>query len=158
MPTIDNKQLIDKLIAKDGYFEDDPQVYMIVEYTNAWGNVTWGISYVNERDKDRYLIETEYVRNPKVLWCCDPTDFYVHKVWNYLDEYDFEWFVRTKIEPYFPTPIWIDPRFIDTVGFQICALMEKYGPRTAALWLIGHHVTNALETYKEFIGDKRHTH
>jgi hypothetical protein len=70
MATIDNKQLIDDLIAADGYYEDDPRVYMIVEYTNANGNQTWGITYTNERreSRTRYLDETHYVRNPKVIW------------------------------------------------------------------------------------------
>lgn len=43
MATIDSKALIDQIIATDGYYEDDPRVYMIVEYTNANNNQTWGI-------------------------------------------------------------------------------------------------------------------
>ena len=70
MSTIDNKNLIDKIIANDGCYEDDPRVFMIVEYTNTYGNRTWGVTWVNESEsqKFRYCIETEYVRNPKTIW------------------------------------------------------------------------------------------
>lgn len=70
MATIDDKTIIDRLIADNGHYQGDPQVYMIVEYTNAYGNVTWGVTWETERDnaRHRYLIETEYVRNPKVIW------------------------------------------------------------------------------------------
>jgi hypothetical protein len=70
MATIDSKNLIDKIIANNGYYEDDPRVYKIVEYTNAYGNTTWGVTWSNElsSSRDRYLIETEFVKNPKVIW------------------------------------------------------------------------------------------
>lgn len=73
MATIDSKEMIDNLIKNNGKFEDDPLVYRIVEYTNAFGNITWGVTWVNESSKarDRYLIETEYVRSPKSIWCRD---------------------------------------------------------------------------------------
>jgi len=70
MATIDSKPMIDNLIANNGYFEDDPQVYMIVEYTNSYGAITYGVTWVNEpaNRRNRYLDETEYVRSPKVIW------------------------------------------------------------------------------------------
>lgn len=70
MATVDNKDMIDKLIANDGYFEDDHRVHMIVEYTNAWGNTTWGITWSNEYEgaKERYLIPSEFIQNPKIIW------------------------------------------------------------------------------------------
>ena len=70
MSTIDSRDLIDKIVAADGYYEDDPRVALIVEYTNANGNQTWGVTWSNESAarQRRYLEETEYVRNPKVLW------------------------------------------------------------------------------------------
>lgn len=69
MSTIDSKNIIDELIAKNGYYYDDPRVYMIVEYVNAGGNITWGITYVNEREKLRYLNgEPPYINKPKVIW------------------------------------------------------------------------------------------
>ena len=70
MATIDSKEIIDDIIASDGYYEGDPRVYMIVEYTNFEGRQTWGVTWVNEHpsSKLRYLQETEYVRSPKVIW------------------------------------------------------------------------------------------
>lgn len=68
MATINDKNLIDKLIANDGYFEDDERAAQIVEYTNKWGQVTWGITWRTNADIHKYEYETEYVRNPKVIW------------------------------------------------------------------------------------------
>ena len=70
MATIDSKELIDEIIRNNGYYLDDPRVYMVVEYTNYNGNITWGIAYCTEsrERRTRYLDETEYVRNPKVIW------------------------------------------------------------------------------------------
>lgn len=68
MATIDSKHIIDELIENDGYYPGDPRIYMIVEYTNAYGNQTWGVTWPNERGRDRYLEETEWVRNPKIIW------------------------------------------------------------------------------------------
>lgn len=67
MATIDDKGMIDELIKNNGHYEDDPQVYMIVEYTNAYGNKTWGVTWVNEpvQFKTKYLNESQFVQNPK---------------------------------------------------------------------------------------------
>ena len=68
MATIDDKNMIDKLIASDGHFADDPEVALIVEYQNYWGKTTWGVTWFGERDLGRYLTLSEYVQNPKVIW------------------------------------------------------------------------------------------
>lgn len=70
MATIDNKQIIDDLISKNGFFKDDPRVFQIVEYTNFSGVTTWGVTWMNElpSSKVRYMNATEYVRNPRVIW------------------------------------------------------------------------------------------
>lgn len=70
MATIDSKSIIDRIIANDGYYDDDPRVYMIVEYTNAYGKQTYGVTWSNEHpsSKLRYLDESEYVKNPRVIW------------------------------------------------------------------------------------------
>jgi hypothetical protein len=70
MATIDNKNIIDELIKNNGYYEDDPQAYQIVEYINAYGNTTWGVTWINEvmQRRHRYELETPYVRSPKVIW------------------------------------------------------------------------------------------
>lgn len=70
MATIDDKAIIDTMIRNEGYYPGDPRVERIVEYTNAYGNRTWGVVWENEPEhaRYRYLEETEYVRNPKILW------------------------------------------------------------------------------------------
>lgn len=70
MATIDDKKLIDTIISNNGHYEDDPRVARIVEYTNAYGNTTWGVTWSNEAPirQLRYTEETHYVRNPKVIW------------------------------------------------------------------------------------------
>jgi len=68
MATIDNKKMIDELIAKDGYYEDDPRVSKIVQYTNAYGNITWGVTWSNQLGQNKYLVESEFIRNPQLIW------------------------------------------------------------------------------------------
>lgn len=70
MATITSKDIIDELIKNDGYCADDPRVYQIVEYTNAYGNKTWGVTWSNEAElsKHRYEIPSQFVREPKVIW------------------------------------------------------------------------------------------
>jgi hypothetical protein len=68
MSTIDDESLIKKLIENDGYYEGDPRVYQIVKYKNAWGNITWGVTWENEPHPHRYEFPTEYVNNPVVIW------------------------------------------------------------------------------------------
>jgi len=76
MATIDSKWMIDKLIANNGFWPNepgddgtpDPQVVKIVEYTNYEGRATWGVVYPGDRDHGRYERPTEYVRNPRVIW------------------------------------------------------------------------------------------
>lgn len=46
MATIDSKQIIDEIIKRNGYYEDDPRVALIVEYINAYGNKTWGVTFL----------------------------------------------------------------------------------------------------------------
>jgi len=68
MATIDDKTIIDTIIANDGYYPEDPRVFMIVEYTNFYGNTAWGVTWPEDRNKYKYLVESEYVQNPKVIW------------------------------------------------------------------------------------------
>jgi len=57
--------MIDRIVASNGYYMDDPRVVRIVEYTNAWGGLAYGIEYGHQLGK---YAESEYVRNPKVYW------------------------------------------------------------------------------------------
>lgn len=70
MSTMNNKELIDKIIANNGYFEDDIRVAMIVEYTNGWGGLCWGVTWTNESvDRQvRYMIESQFVKKPVLIW------------------------------------------------------------------------------------------
>jgi hypothetical protein len=76
MATIDNKGIIDNIIANNGYYDDDPRVYMIVEYTNFNGSQTYGVTWTNEsrERRTRYLNETDFVINPKVIWHSESKD------------------------------------------------------------------------------------
>lgn len=73
MATIDNKLIIENIMKANGYYEGDPRIYMIVEYVNAYGKVTWGVTWINENHsaRTRYLEETQYVRTPRVIWHCE---------------------------------------------------------------------------------------
>jgi hypothetical protein len=69
MATINDKEMIDLLVAKNGYYEDDPRVMRIIEYTNAWGKTAYGIEYEGQIGK--YSV-SEWVINPKVYWRAEP--------------------------------------------------------------------------------------
>lgn len=73
MSTIDSITTIQAIIKNDGYFEDDPRVYQIVQYTNAWGGITYGITWEHEPEyrRHRYENETGNVMNPQIIWRAD---------------------------------------------------------------------------------------
>ncbi len=64
MPTV-SKQIADEIVQKDGHYADDPRVYRIVEYTNAWGGKGYGLEY--ESNIGNYQ-ESYYIRDPRVYW------------------------------------------------------------------------------------------
>lgn len=68
MATIDDKILVDKIIAANGrLWEEDPPVLKIVEYTNVFdGRKAWGI--ISEGESLGKYVETEFVRNPVTIW------------------------------------------------------------------------------------------
>lgn len=70
MATIDSRNTILSLMNDRGYYEDDPRVAQIVEYTTLEGNTVYGITYCTEptERQHRYEIETKYVRNPRIIW------------------------------------------------------------------------------------------
>jgi hypothetical protein len=59
------RDLADRLVKQDGYYDDDPRVMRIVEYTNMGGKLAYGIEYAHEIG--RYQ-ESAYVRSPTVYW------------------------------------------------------------------------------------------
>jgi len=68
--TVD-KAFADKLVAANGQlYPDDPfepPVTRIVEYTNAWGALAYGITF-ERQDPDKYMRPTEYVNSPRIYW------------------------------------------------------------------------------------------
>ena len=70
MATIVLKELIEKLIQNNGEYEGDPPVDKIVEYTTVSGTTVWGVvwSHEHESRKNRYDIETEYIKKPKIIF------------------------------------------------------------------------------------------
>lgn len=65
MPTVD-KKLADELVAKDGHYEDDPPVDLIIEYRNAFdGGRSYGIVYAGQPN---LYTESQFIQEPKVYW------------------------------------------------------------------------------------------
>ncbi len=70
MSTIDDVNQVHEIIENDGWNEDDPRVFQIVKYINNWNNITYGLTwaYESEERKHRYEIETDFVKQPKIIW------------------------------------------------------------------------------------------
>jgi hypothetical protein len=65
MSTVTNKELVDEIIAGNGYYFDDPRVLLITEYTNMEGvRECWGLDY---RLPTEYY-PTVFVNDPVVIW------------------------------------------------------------------------------------------
>jgi hypothetical protein len=59
------KAIADQIKDGDGYYNTDPRVVRIVEYTNAWGRLAYGLEYKHQLGK---YAPSQYVRDPKVYW------------------------------------------------------------------------------------------
>ena len=73
MATINSRATIDLIITHNGWADPadadiDPPAVKIVQYTNAWGRVTWGVVFEGDGDPDRYERPTQYVTDPRVIW------------------------------------------------------------------------------------------
>lgn len=70
MSTVD-KAFADKVIAAKGrLYPDDPfepPITRLVEYTNAWGNLAYGMTF-DGQDPDKYMRPSEYVNTPRIYW------------------------------------------------------------------------------------------
>jgi hypothetical protein len=66
MATINSKELVDEIIANNGYYYEDDRVLKIVEYTNNWGGTSYGIIY-KSYELNKYNA-SDYIHNPKTLW------------------------------------------------------------------------------------------
>lgn len=54
-----SKELADTLVRNNG------RVVRIVEYTNAWGKLAYGLEYPGQEGK---YSPSDYVNNPRVYW------------------------------------------------------------------------------------------
>lgn len=61
-----SKVIADKIVAGDGYYDTDPRVVRIVEYTDMGGKLAYGIEYPGELGK--YGEASVYIRAPKMYW------------------------------------------------------------------------------------------
>lgn len=59
-----NKEIADDIIA--GKYDED-EAMRIVEYTNAWGGKSYGVTYAGD-DPYKYLRESEWILFPRVYW------------------------------------------------------------------------------------------
>lgn len=59
-----NKEIADQIVASQ-YPED--RARRIVEYTNAWGDLAYGVTFEDE-DPAKYLRPSQYIQNPKIYW------------------------------------------------------------------------------------------
>lgn len=62
MATVD-RSIVNRIIA--GEFADDNPT-CIVEYTNAWGNKAYGVTF--DGNDEKYKQATKYIIQPKVIW------------------------------------------------------------------------------------------
>lgn len=70
MPTVNSKDLVDRIVAADGYYMDDSRVLRITEYTTVDGATAYGLEYANQVDRHMYR-PSQYVNNPRVYWEAD---------------------------------------------------------------------------------------
>lgn len=83
MATIDDKSIIDKIIASNGDYADgedhddddedelppDPPVIKIVEYNTPEGGTTWGVVWEGDgAHPDRYNWPSAFVLNPRTIF------------------------------------------------------------------------------------------
>ena len=66
MATIDSKAIIDKIIANDGLYADDPPVEYIDQYETPEGQITYGVCYTGQ-DLLNYL-DSPFCNNQRMLW------------------------------------------------------------------------------------------
>lgn len=66
MATVEDRKLVDEIIAGNGHYYDDPRVVKIVQYQNTNGGICYGLIY--EYDDGNKYAESPFVCNPTVIW------------------------------------------------------------------------------------------
>jgi hypothetical protein len=64
MPTINSKEMVDQIIKDNGHYLDDKPVQSIVQYTNMWGKVAYGLNYNSLNNYG----PSDFIRNPKTIF------------------------------------------------------------------------------------------
>lgn len=64
MATIDSKEIVND-VARGKYADDQPET--ITQYKNAWGKVTWGVTFRGE-PRNKYQQPSDYVQGPLSIW------------------------------------------------------------------------------------------
>ena len=62
-----SEDLARKVIASEGFFEDDPRVMQVVSYTSTFGYRRWAVLYARDVVFDHYA-PSRFVINPKIEW------------------------------------------------------------------------------------------
>lgn len=75
MATMDSREFVDRLIAGNGRLPEDQEdapdnapAIRIVEYTNQGGRRVYGVAFEGDFNPYRYETETEFLRDPCVIW------------------------------------------------------------------------------------------
>jgi hypothetical protein len=67
MATINSIEMVEDIIANNGYYEGDPRVVRIVRYNNQFnGAKAYGLIYAGD-DPDRYHKSPACI-NPETIW------------------------------------------------------------------------------------------
>jgi hypothetical protein len=63
------KEIADDVIAENGRYRGDPQVYKVYKYTDAWGGENYKLVY----QRLNALLASHYVINPQLYWEYQPS-------------------------------------------------------------------------------------
>lgn len=76
-----NKSSADRMIAGKGWIEpdevyphnapDNPRAIVIVEYDNAFGGLSYGVTFEGDRSPYRYMNPSASIQNPRIYWEAD---------------------------------------------------------------------------------------
>jgi hypothetical protein len=66
MPTYEDKNIVDQIIQRDGYYPGDPRAFQVSSYVNQYGKTCYHIAY-SEKELAR-MLESPHVSQVKILW------------------------------------------------------------------------------------------
>jgi len=68
MATINDSRIVYDLVKNDGRYHDDPPLFSVHMYRNAFnGDFCYGLAY-SARDHVQYAYPTDFIRDPILLW------------------------------------------------------------------------------------------